>query len=165
MCVLTFGFTFRSESPSQVFLIVLSWLYNVLKTLPVSLWGNVVLVYDNMCQLDGLRAAVKDLPFPKPWDTMWKSIQKVLDRFHFKNHTDENCKLKYNPENSLLAHDNSEVAEQTFTWAGRFKKVLCAMPKVHHLFFLHRMVKRRNAYTARCYRTGKKPLLPKVKKV
>jgi len=68
-----------------------------------------------MCHLDGLRALKADLPFPKPWNNMWQAIGKVLDRFHYKNHTDENCKIKYNPENSLLEHDNSEVAEQTFT--------------------------------------------------
>jgi hypothetical protein len=125
----------RSESPSQVFLIVITWLYNVLKEIPVDLWGNVVLVYDNMCHLDGMRAARCALPFPKPWDNMWQAIGKVLDRFHFSNHVDESCKVKYNPENFLLNDDNSEVAEQTFVWVRRFKKIVCAMPKVHHLFF------------------------------
>ena len=43
------------------------------------------------------------------------------------------------------------------------KKILCAMPKVHHLFFLHRMVKHRNNYTVRCYKNGRKPLLPKAR--
>lgn len=154
----------RSESPSQVFLIVITWLYNVLKEIPVDLWGNVVLVYDNMCHLDGMRAARCALPFPKPWDNMWQAIGKVLDRFHFSNHVDESCRVKYNPENFLLNDDNSEVAEQTFVWVGRFKKIVCAMPKVHHLFFLHRMVKRRNKYTSACYKRGKKPVLPKTKK-
>ena len=154
----------RSELPSQVFLIVITWLYNVLKEIPVDLWENVVLVYDNMCHLDGMRAARCALPFPKPWDNMWQAVGKVLDRFHFSNHVDESCKVKYNPENFLLNDDNSEVAEQTFVWVGRFKKIVCAMPKVHHLFFLHRMVKRRNKYTSACYKRGKKPVLPKMKK-
>ena len=56
------------------------------------------------------------------------------------------------------------AAEQTFVWLSRFKKILCAMPKVHHLFYLHRMVKHRNAYTTACYKYGKKPLLPKARR-
>ncbi len=114
---------FRSESPSQVFLIVITWIYNTLKGIPINLWGKVVLVYDNMCHLDGLRAAKSAFPFPKPWDTMWQVIGKVIDCFHYGNHTDKNCKVKYNPESCLLNDDNSEVAEQTFIWAGRFKKL------------------------------------------
>ena len=61
---------------------------------------------------------------------------------------------------SELPEGNTMAAEQTFVWLSRF---LCAMPKVHHLFYLHRMVKHRNAYTTTCYKYGKKPLLPKAK--
>jgi len=135
-----------------------------LKDLPVSIWGNVVLVYDNMCHLDGLKASKKALPFPKLWDGMWQSIGKALDRSHYSNHTDPVCKDKYDPEKLLLTDDNSEVAEQTFIWAGRFKKIVCAYPGTHHLFYMHCMVKRRNAYTAHCYKTGQQPCLQKIKK-
>ena len=94
---------------------------------------------------------------------MWQVIGKVIDHFHYGNHTDKNCKVKYNPESCLLNDDNSEVAEQTcMGWS--FQETVCAMSKVHHLFFLHRMIKRRNNYTSRCYKAGKKPILPKVKK-
>ena len=162
--IVNFIVGYWSESPSQVFLIVITWLYNTPKGIPINLWGKVVLMYDNMCHLDGLRAAKNALSFPKLWDTMWQVIGKVIDHFHYGNHTDKNCKVKYNLESCLLNDDNSEVAEQTFIWAGRFKKIVCAMPKVHHLFFLHRMIKHRNNYTCRCYKAGKKPILPKVKK-
>ena len=37
------------------------------------------------------------------------------------------------------------------------------MTKNHHLFFLHRIVRRRNAYNEKCQATGRKPLLPKSK--
>ena len=37
------------------------------------------------------------------------------------------------------------------------------MSKNHHLFFLHRIVKRRNEYTEFCHNQGRKPLLPKTK--
>lgn len=67
----------RSESPSQVLLIVLSWLYQTLQNIPQIEWGSVVLAYDNMCHLDGLRALAEPLPLPEPYDMMWKSIHKV----------------------------------------------------------------------------------------
>ena len=61
----------------------------------------------------------------------------------------------------LHPNDNTMAAEQTLVWLSRFKKIVCAMPKVHHLFYLHRMVRRRNAYTVHCYKKGHKPVLPK----
>ena len=55
---------------------------------------------------------------------------------------------------------NTQAGEQTFVWVGRFKHILCAMKKCNHLFYLHRMVLRRNSYTCKCYLRGKKPILP-----
>ena len=54
-------------------------------------------------------------------------------------------------------------AEQTFTWLTRFLKILSAMPKTYHLYYLHRLVKKRNVYTELCHRLNRKPLLPKTK--
>ena len=67
----------RSESPSQVFLIVISWLFEILQNVPQSDWSSIILSYDNMCHLDGLRAATAPLPLPQPYNTMWKAITKV----------------------------------------------------------------------------------------
>ena len=55
------------------------------------------------------------------------------------------------------------IAEQTFAWLSRYKKIVCSMDKLHHLFFLHRIVSRRNKYTHLCISTGRKVLLPKSK--
>lgn len=55
------------------------------------------------------------------------------------------------------------AGEQTFVWASRLKKIVCAMTRLHQFFFLHRAVKRRNRYTELCYSKGKVPVLPKVK--
>lgn len=52
-----FLFSFRSESASQVFIIVLSWLFVILKSLNPANWSKVFVAYDNMCHLDGLWAA------------------------------------------------------------------------------------------------------------
>jgi len=159
-------FLSRSESPSQVFIIVISWLFTILKAMNPLHWSNVYLAYDNMCHLDGLKAARKPLPFSSPWDKAWMSINKIIDKLHIRNHKDTSCKEKYNPSSlkEEIPEGNTMAAEQTFVWLSRFKKIVCAMPKVHHLFYLHRMVKRRNKYTVNCYKSGKKPLLPRAGK-
>lgn len=78
------------------------------------------------------------------------------------------CKLYiqvYNPKKLKEAHPeyNTMTCEQTFSWLSRFKKILTAMPKIHHHFYLHQMVKRRNKYISYCYIMGKRPVQPTVK--
>ena len=70
-------YKFRSESPSQVFLIVIHWLFETLKSIPVEKWPSVLLAYDNMCHLDSLRASRQPLPLPPPFNEMWLKITKV----------------------------------------------------------------------------------------
>ena len=109
--------------------------------------------------------ARKPLPFPAPFDSMWTAINTIIDSLHIRNHKDAKCKEKYNPAKlkEQLPNMNTMAAEQTFVWLSRFKKILCSMPKVHHLFFMHRMVVRRNSYTVSCYRRGLKLVLPKAR--
>lgn len=93
---------------------------------------------------------------------------KVIDDLHFKNHKDQICRAKYAPskvKNDLSDNDQSlnfMSAEQVFAWLSRYKRILSAMPKTHHLYYLHQLVKRRNKYTELCYRLNRKPLLPKT---
>ena len=68
---------YRSESPSQVLLIVLGWLFEVLQDRPRDKWSDIVLAYDAMCKLDGMKACNKPLPLPEPFDQMWMKITKV----------------------------------------------------------------------------------------
>lgn len=68
---------FRSESPSQVFVIVIQWLLRILENVPVQEWSDVVISYDNMCHLDSMRVAQNPLPLPQPYDHMWLSVTKV----------------------------------------------------------------------------------------
>jgi len=70
---------FRSESPSQVFRLTLHWLFEILSPLPQEKWSEVIPAYDNMCQLNGLKAAQKPLPLEPPFDKMWHSIEKVCN--------------------------------------------------------------------------------------
>lgn len=56
------------------------------------------------------------------------------------------------------------TAEQTFVWlCSRYKRILSSMRKTHHIYFLHRIVNKRNAYTEKCLKLGRKSLLPKAK--
>ena len=80
---------FRSESPSQVFITVLSWLCVILKNINPVNWSKIFLAYDNMCHLDGLQAAKNLLPWASPWDRAWISIKKIIDRLHISNHKDK----------------------------------------------------------------------------
>lgn len=136
-------------------LILVQWL------LKLGAHDKVTLAYDNMCNLDKLKAAKNPLPLEKPMDEMWMNVEKIIDVFHFKNHRSEQCKKLYSPDAVKQNHPhwNTQCGEQTFSWLHHFEHILCAMPKVHHLFYLHRMVLRRNMYTAKCYRKGKRPLL------
>lgn len=126
----------RSESPSQVFLMVIRRLYSLLKEVEPSQWKNVVISYDNMCHLDCLRAAQAPLPLPAPYCEMWQKVTKIIDSLHIKNHKDPKCLEKYTPARVKEEHPhyNTMVCEQTFVWLSRFKKIVCSMPKEHHLF-------------------------------
>ena len=168
-----FSIFYRSESPTQAFLVSILWLYRKFKPhldagVPandiLSMMAKTILAYDNTCHLDGMNVAKLDLPFKYPLNKMWLSIVKVIDRLHIRNHKDKKCKTIYNPEGKVPLEYNSMAAEQTFVWASRLKRIVCAMPQIHQFFYLHRAVKRRNNYTQRCYTNGKVPLLPKQTK-
>ena len=49
----------------------------LLQIIPVEQWKKIVIAYDNMCHLNGLRVAKKALPLPSPYDQMWISVTKV----------------------------------------------------------------------------------------
>lgn len=93
------------------------------------------------------------------------SSLQVIDDLHFRNHTDADCRKKYNPKEVRKNHPeyNFMIAEQTFAWLSRYKKILCSMDKQHHMFFLHRLITRRNLYAQICMAEGRRMLLPKVK--
>lgn len=153
---------YRSESPSQAFMIILTWLLETLKDIPPKNWQDIVVSYDNMCHLDGMRAAKEPLPLPPPYDNMWNAITKIIDELHIKNHRDEKCQRLYHPKSVKETNPgyNLMCAEQIFTWLSRFKRITCAMNKTHHCFFLHRIVTRRNRYSELCATLCRNPLLP-----
>lgn len=162
---------YRSESPTQAFLILAVWLYRRFKTQqdagkPLAeiecAMQSTVLAYDNMCHVDSLKISKKNLPFPEPFDKAWHLVTKVIDRLHLRNHKNQKCKTLYNPDGKIPSEFNTMSCEQTFVWASRMKKIICAMTRLHQFFFIHRSVKRRNKYTELCHVRNKTPVLPKV---
>lgn len=155
----------RSEGPGQVFVLTIKFLLERLKDVPESEYENFILSYDNMCNLCRLKASQKPLPLPQPYNQMWLKISKIIDSLHIRNHKNPQCMEKYSPEpwKEKFPGLNTPVAEQTFTWSSRFKKIMCAMPKGRFLFFYHRMVVRRNGYISHCYSKNREPVMPKVR--
>ena len=116
-----------------------------------------------MCNLMKLKMSRDSLPFPPPLDKLWLNVKKIIDVFHFQNHVSAECCAKFSPVEMKQRHPdfNTQAREQTFVWVHRFRHILCSMNKVHHLFYLHRMVLRRNEYTCRCHTKGRKLIVPK----
>ena len=89
-----------------------------------------------------------------------------VDALHIKNHIRSECKVNYpkviSELRSLYAAPNTESAEQTFVWLGKFNKILNSMSKRRHMFFLYCLVIERNKYTEWCYANGLKPKLPQA---
>ena len=141
----------------------------MLQDTPQDQWHKICLAYDNMCQLVKLKASKIPLPLPEPYDKMWSKITKVVDGLHISNHVEDFCKEELHPNKIGEVHPhlketkNTQSAEQTFVWLARYKKIVASMPKTHHLFYVHRLVVRRNKYTATCYKEGRKPQLPSVR--
>ena len=94
-----------------------------------------------MCQLLRCKAAQSDIPLPEPYNKMFKSIKKMIDGLHIKNHIQDSCHTALHPDNiyemypELKGTRNTQAAEQTFVWLDSLKKIVCSMTKVHHLFY------------------------------
>ena len=156
---------FNSESPTQVAMILLAFLSEILKDIRPELWHKIYISYDNMCNVDRLNFLRQELPLVGDLARVWLDIGKVIDPLHIRNHKRPECKDLYNPEKVKRdwPEANLMIAEQTFCWLGRFKKILNSMGKTHFHFVLHRIIKNRNKYTEYCHSQNKYPLLPSAK--
>lgn len=156
---------YRSEGPAQVFFVTLLWLVAEFGNKGREFWKSITLSYDNMCHLNNLTVARQLLPLPGDLKYIWSDLNKVINELHIKNHKDPRCQQFYSTKQlrEELPEANTISCEQTFAWLSRHKKILCAMPKIHFHFYLHRLIKRRNRYIEYCYLTGKKILSPKLK--
>ena len=57
--------------------VLLHWLFENLSSIPEDQWSEVIIAYDNMCQLESLQIAKNPLPLPSPFDKMWMAVRKV----------------------------------------------------------------------------------------
>lgn len=87
----------------------------IFKSISPANWAKTFVAYDNMCHLDGMKAAKNPLPLPSPWDKAWISIKKIIDSLHIKNHKDKSCREQYDPSilKEELPDGNTMAAEQT----------------------------------------------------
>ena len=165
-CIVLSVHIFRSESPSQVFFIVLTWLIALLQSSAIKPeeLQSIYLTYD-MCNLCHLKVARKPVPLDRAWLRMNSPVtctNNTSDSFHLRNHVNPECHTSFSPQ-TLKPDANTQAGEQTFVWMARYNNIVYAMKKTHHLFYLHHMIRRRNNYTAKCYANGRKPVLPWVK--
>ena len=147
-----------------MFLLTLLWLVAEFGQQGRDVWKRIIVAYDNMCHLNNLRVARKELPLPGELRHIWMDVTKVIDRLHMSNHVDPSCHKLYSMDNIKVEenkHFNTMACEQTFAWLSRHKKILCAMPKNQFHFYLHRMVKRRNKYITHAYTSGQRKVIIK----
>ena len=113
-----------------MFLLMLTWLLAAFGDESRDEWKKVILSYDNMCHVDNLKVAKRELPLPGDLKYIWQDITKIIDTLHINNHVDEQCRRKYDPSSvkELNPTFNTMSCEQTFTWMSRYKKILRSMP-------------------------------------
>jgi hypothetical protein len=123
---------YRSESKTQV----VNFLVNILKVI-----GTVleVICYDDMCHLAKFIEKRKD---HNEHMSYLNTLRKYIDRFHLKNHRDENCKKIFDPDlDPSLKGVNTEVCEQTNAWLRGFQSTVRQMNpdrfKVFMLYMCH----------------------------
>ena len=77
---------------------------------------QVILAFDNMCNLAKLKAARNPLPLPPPLNVVWMNVTKKIDTFHFKNHISPKCRDEFSPMEVKSSHPNynTQTGEQTF---------------------------------------------------
>ena len=158
---------YRSESPSQVAIFVIAFFCLLLKEIPEQLRNSkrYFFAYDNVCNLANMKLWREPLPI-RSFPNLWKdNLIKIIDSLHLHNHKRSSCHVNFNPNvlKKELPNANTMICEQTFTWLGRFKKILNSLPKHRFDFMLHRLIIHRNRYTEYCHSVNKYPLLPSVK--
>jgi hypothetical protein len=105
--------------------------------------------YDDMCHLDRFIELRKDR---NSFMAFLHTIKKYIDRFHLKNHQNEKCKLKYDPDTEpLLQGVNTEVCEQTNAWLKGFQSTVRQMnPYRFKMFMLYMCHLKNKIYAQKC---------------
>ena len=112
---------YKSESPSQAFLTLLSFLYVLFENVSESDFSKFWLSYDNMYNVLRLKAAQIQLPLPGKYKHMWIKINKMVDGFHVSNHKRSICRTQLNPDHykKLIYPDSRKtLCEQNSCFPG-----------------------------------------------
>ena len=62
-----YNYNYRSESPSQVFYILIQWLLLYVESNGIEAAENVTLAYDNICNIERMKISQQPLPFAPQW--------------------------------------------------------------------------------------------------
>jgi hypothetical protein len=98
-----------------------------------------VLCYDDMCHLASF---IHNRVHMNSNMGFLDGLRKYIDRFHLRNHRNEECKRKYDPDSDpTLNGVNIEVCEQTNAWLKGFQSTVRQMNpdrfKVFMLYMCH----------------------------
>ena len=141
-----------------MFLIVLKWMATVFGHLQRDEVKKKVISYDNMCHLNNLKVRFKltvlrvlimidiktgckeTVATPRPLKNFMARCTKDYRLLTYFKSQDPRCKEQYSPDSfkDLNPDSNTMCCEQTFAWLSRYKRIVNAMPKTHHHFYLHR---------------------------
>ena len=73
------------EGPAQVFLLTLAWLLSAFGSQKLEKWQEITLLDGNMCHLNNLKVAEKELPLP-PGQLIWYNTGIVLLQLIYFQH-------------------------------------------------------------------------------
>ena len=90
-----------------------------------------IIIYDRGCDMK--RMVKKTFPA----DHVLSSMDNVIDKFHFFNHTEAYCKENCNPNERELEGVNTEVCEQINFWISRFKHIVKHMNCDRYYYFIY----------------------------
>ena len=134
--------------------------------------SSIFLFYDNMCNLERLKLWSSDkrklTSEARLGISIFNRINKGVDALHIKNHVRHTCRNEY-PKvieklRETFKNPNTEAAEQTFIWLGKYKKILNTMDKHKHHFFYTALSKKETNTRNIVWRTGLHHVYLKVQK-
>ena len=107
---------YKSESPSQVAVFLISFFCTLLQSLPdhIRKSKKYYFSYDNVCNLSNMKLWRNPLPI-KSFPNLWTdNLVKIIDNLHLHNHVRESCRTNFNPNilKEVLPHGNTMICEQ-----------------------------------------------------
>ena len=124
--------SFRSESLSQL------WLHRLYltKRYPQLAHEKTIVGYDDGCHYHAYVSNTERAQASPEAGIIAKQVV-IIDNCHLRGHTDARCKEKFDPKKHPLAKSfNTQVAEQTFSWFGKYKHIGRYMMLISYWVFI-----------------------------